>query len=609
MSKTTFVLLNNRTAWVGAGESGARPTLKSLMKIDLASLTTVEEQAAVIVEAINKERLPKKSIVLVVGPQQTEYRPFQVPPVDAAELPTIVANLATTQMTKIDDDSIVDFVAMPTMTAGGQTVLVTATSFQTNLLLAELKNKGLGFDRIVPRLVVPNLLRDSAGADVQVLVHVLGSEIDFVATQATQVVMVRSSVIPTQGEDRSKLIARETSRSLAVLAAEFGRIDKMDLGVVAAKEDAVAVTGAMTAQDLTARIISPTDFGTLPLGCDPNNEVYASMALAALRLDRKPLLDFANPTQPPKDDTFKRKIYLSIALAATILLGLIGLGWLEIRNLDSKLADLQADLDAMKVAEATDSQTINRVQTINQFVKMDVAPLHLLEKLSQQLPHGDQLRVQSLKISDGLIKSETAYPVEMAVNLKSKEIAEVYKTKLQSNVEWKMDPVSDVKSKTGSQHYATTLTEKLEVTPDFVSVYDRLVAAVLGPESNADTKTAIESNANAETSKSTTAQSQVNRSYTKSESTASTSDEGDDEDTEASSEDDAAKVGETETESEDDESESEDGETESADDAAKAEDDEIESEDDAADTDEGAAKTEDDTAKTEDDEADEDGDD
>ncbi|MBL8892281.1 MAG: hypothetical protein JNL67_20060 [Planctomycetaceae bacterium] len=501
MSKTTFVLLNNRTAWVGAGESGARPTVKSLSKIDMTSLTTVEEQASVIVDAISKERLPKKSIVLVVGPQQTEYRPFQVPPVGSSELPTIVANLASTQMTKIDDDSIVDFVAMPTMTAGGQTVLVTATSFQTNLLLAELKSKGLTFDRIIPRLILPNLLRNSAGADVQVLIVVLGSEIDFVATQAKQVVMVRSSVIPTEGDDRAKLIARETSRSVAVLAAEFGRIDKMDLGVIAANDDAVAVTGAMTAQDLTARMISPADFGTLPPVCESNDEVYAAMALAALRLDRKPLLDFANPTQPPKDHALKRKIYLSLALVATILLGVVGLGWLEIRNLDSKLANLQADLDAMKVAEVTDSKTISRVETINQFVAMDVAPLQLLEKLSQQLPYGDELRLQSLKISDGLLKSESTYPVEMTAHLKSKEVAEVYKAKLQANADWKMNPVSDVKSKANSNHYATTVVEKIEVTPDFAAVYDRLVEAVLGPESSSDQMLPTEKGAEPEETK------------------------------------------------------------------------------------------------------------
>jgi hypothetical protein len=484
MSKTTFILLNHRTAWVGAGESGARPSLKTMHKIDLASLTTVEEQAAAIGEALAQERLPKKSVVLVVGPQQTEYRPFQVPPVGPAELPTIVANLAATQMTKIDDDSIIDFVAMPVMNSGSHansgaaTVLVMATSFQTNLLLSELKNKGLTFARILPRLIVPNLLRDAAGADVQVMIHVLGSEIDFVATQAKQVVMVRSSVIPAEGEDRVKLIARETSRSLAVLSAEFGRTEKMDLSVIASSDDAAAVNGAIAAQDLTGKKVAAEDFGTLPAAMDLKNEAYATLAMAALRLDRQPLLDLANPTRPPRDHALKRKMYLAAALVATIVLGLVGLAWLEIRKLDRQLADMQADVETMKVSEVSDKQTIERVESINRFVAMDVAPIPLLEKLSEQLPYGDEMRVQSLKLNVGRIANEESFPVIATTRLKTDKLAEVYKPKLQTNLGWVFDPAPKLNDQP-SKYYTKTAVDSITVKPDFAAVYDSLANAVL----------------------------------------------------------------------------------------------------------------------------------
>ncbi|MDP1562569.1 MAG: hypothetical protein Q8M16_14420 [Pirellulaceae bacterium] len=491
MSKTTFILLNHRTAWVGAGESGAEPILKSLHKIDLASLTTVEEQAAAICGTLGQERLAKKSVVLVLGPQQTEYRPFQVPLVGASELPTIVANLASTRMTKIDDDSIVDFVAMPAMssggngTSGGTGVLVTATSFQTNLLLRELKNNGLTFARILPRLIAPNLLRDSSGADVQVMVHVLGSEIDFVATQAKQVVMVRSSVIPTEGDDRSKLLARETSRSFAVLAAEFGRTEKMDLAVVAAPNDAAAVTGAIAAQDLIGRTVSPADYGTLPAGFDAADAAYASLALAALRLDRRPLLDLANPTRPPKDNAVQRKILMAIAVAATIVVGLVGMAWLEIRKLDQQLTNLQADVKNLEVAEDSDKQTIARVGMINEFVTMDVAPLHLMETLSEQLPYGDEMRVQSLKLNVGSLNNEKSFPGTMTTRLKNKELLELYNPKLRALPGWEVDPTPNSPNVT-SKYYDISAVDKFRITPDFSTVYERLVTAILGEEQNGD---------------------------------------------------------------------------------------------------------------------------
>lgn len=507
MSKTTFILLNHRTAWVGAGESGAEPILKSLHKIDLASLTTVEEQAAAICGTLGQERLAKKSLVLVLGPQQTEYRPFQVPLVGAAELPTIVANLANTQMTKIDDESIVDFVAMPALssggngTSGGTAVLVTATSFQTNLLLRELKNNGLTFARIVPRLIVPHLHRDSAGADVQVMVHVLGSEIDFVATQAKQVVMVRSSVIPTEGDDRAKLLARETARSFAVLAAEFGRTEKMDLAVVAATHDAAAVTGAIAAQDLIGRTVSPADYGTLPAGFDSADAAYASLALAALRLDRRPLLDLANPTRPPRDHATKRKVLLGVALAATILMGVVGWAWLEIRELDEQLADLQADVANLQVAEDSDNATINRVNMINRFVAMDKAPLHLMEKLSEQLPYGDDMRVQSLKVNVGRMTNDNdeAYPVVMTSRLKNQELTETYKPKLQANPEWGFDPVPKLTS-LNSAHYTKTAVDNFTIKPNFETTYERLANAIYGDvqQQNVETDETRLSETNAE---------------------------------------------------------------------------------------------------------------
>ena len=485
MSKTTFILLNHRTAWVGAGESGAVPSLKSLHKIDLASLPTVEEQSVAICDALAHERLPKKSVVLVLGPQQTEYRPFLVPPVGSAELPTIVHNLAGNQMTKIDDESIIDFVAMPTMTSGGTSVLVTATSFQTNLLLSDLQDKGLTFVRILPRLIVPNLVRDAAGSEVQVMVHVLGSEIDFVATQASQVVMVRSSVIPSEGADREKLIGRETSRSLAVLSAEFGRTEKMDLAVVGSAEDAATVSAAMTAQELSPRTVGVGDYGSLPDKFDSANLAYATLALASLRLDRKPLLDLANPTRPPKDNTMQRKIVLGVALAATIVLGLIGMGWLEIRKLDQQLADAEADVDNLAVGEDGNKKTIERVREINQFVKMDVAPLHLMETLSEQLPYGDQMRVQSLKLNVGRVANDESFPVIMTTRVKNKELTEEYKPKLRALTGWTVSPLlksNDVNSK----HYAKSVVDDIEIAPNFDTVYDRFVNAILGEEQSGD---------------------------------------------------------------------------------------------------------------------------
>lgn len=482
MSKVTFILLNHRSAWVGGGESGERPVLKSLQRIELAEAMTVEEQVAELLNVVQQQRLQKKGVVLVLGPQHAEYRPFQVPPVGPAELPTIVENLASTQMTKIGEGSIIDFVPMPKATsATSDTVLVTATSFHTNLVLDELKAKGVTFERILPRVVLPNLLRDTTGSDSQVMINVLGTEIDFVVTQADRLVMVRSSVIGVEGEERNRLVTRETSRSLAVLAAEFGRLEKMDIAVAGRPEDTQIVAQLLQDMDLTAKTITPVDFGTVPSPFEASQSQYALLALAAMRLDRRPLLDFANPTRPPKDDTWKRNLVLSIALAATIVLGLIGWAWLEIRKLDQQLADIDFDVQNLETEEQTNNLTIARIGLINRFVTMDVEPLAVIDQLSNRLPHGDQLRVQGLKFNVGRISNEESFPVTMTSRLRDERLAEVYKPTLQTETPWAIDPNTKL-SNLKSQYYNKQAVDAFTVTPDFELKYEQLLDAILGGE-------------------------------------------------------------------------------------------------------------------------------
>jgi len=497
MSKSTFVMLNHHSAWVGAGESGLQPTLNSLHTVDMSGATTVEEQAAAILAGLTKHRLGKKNLVLVLGPQHAEYRPFQVPPVGPAELPTIVHNLAMTQMTKIGENSIIDFVAMPQSSsgsssgsgnsAGGLKVFVSATSFQASLLMEELQGRGVTFERILPRVVLPNLLRTSSGSDVQVMINVLGSEIDFVATQSNQLVMVRSSVLPSEGEDRQKLIGRETSRSLAVLAAEFGRTEKMDIVVTGEVGDAQSVVDNIVAQELEAKRVPASDFGHITSGVEHVDSSYAVLALAALRMDRKPLLDFANPTLPPEDNAIKRKLMLIGALAATVVLGLVGYAWLEIRGLDRQLADLSFEVKRLEVSEADNDSIITRVGMLNSFVTMDADPLPLLELLSEQLPYGEQLRVERLNLEPQpatTTDESEDFQVTMTALLQDRDLQ--FKPKLTSNKGWVFSAIPVVTVLTKSQYYERSAREIFTVPRDFKAIYERLADAVLGDAENGD---------------------------------------------------------------------------------------------------------------------------
>jgi hypothetical protein len=247
--------------------------------------------------------------------------------------------------------------------------------------------------------------------------------------------------------------------------------------VTGTPEEVAAVTDILAAQDLDARQVVAADFGSLPAELGPSSGSYALMALAALRTDRRPLLDFANPTQPPTDDAAKRRRILLAALAATLLIGLLGLGWLEIRRLDQQLAQLQAEVSTLESEEPANTMTINRVGMINDFLLMDVEPLSILEQLSQQLPYGDQLRVQSLKVNVGRMAQVGSFPVTMTSRLIDEDLAEDYKPTLHAHPLWTFDPVTKLTS-ISSKHYRSQAVDVFTVAPDFEVIYDRLANAI-----------------------------------------------------------------------------------------------------------------------------------
>ena len=492
MSKSTFILLNNRSAWVGVGESGERPQLKSLQRIDLSDLTTVEEQAAALTEALSQQRLSRKGVLLVLGPQFAEYRPFQVPPAGPAELPTIVANLASTQMTKIGENSIIDFASIPLSSSGaGTTVFVSATSFNTQLLLDELRSKGLTCDRIVPRVVLPGMLADAGSTALQVMIYVMGSEIDFVATQGPQLVMVHSSVLPIEGDQRASLIARETTRSLAVLEAEYGRAERMPILVAATDIDRQSVEQAAAAREHQVVAVAADQYGSVSESATGEYQSYQLLAMAALRTNRKPLIDFANPTQAPKDHSIRRKAVLVAALATTFVLGLVGIGWLNLSKLDRQLRDLEDDVANLEVAEPTNTATLSRIGLVNDFVRMDVRSLQVWDQLTSQLPAGEEVRLQSMKFNVGRVGANEAIPVSITARVADRSLVEKVRPTLQGNEGWELEATSNISKVAKSEYYNHSVQENLAITPDFEAIYEQLARAIdAASEGSAEQETA-----------------------------------------------------------------------------------------------------------------------
>lgn len=486
MSKRTIILLNEKNGWVAGGQDGASPQLQEWSALPMGDDKTVEALVDSISEAINHDRLPRRRVVLILGPSYLEYRPFQVPPVDARELPAIAQMLARTQLTQASDESAVDFVPMPnSSTQGTPQAFIGATTQKARLLIETLEERGIQLDRILPRTTTLGLLHNDP-SDRQFWINVLPHEIDVFVAGLEQLLLVRSSIIPAEGPAREKSIRREVTRTLAVLAAEYGTTSHRRIEVAGPESDRAAVKSAFDpdaeSEGGQCHDLLSESIGQVSVDVPSEDLGMVIAALAALAEKHAPLLDFANPTQPPKDSEATRKMVLVGATIATAVICLIGLAWLNLRSLDNQLATLQDSVAAMEVSEPTNQQVISDVGRINAFLTSDVGALEILESFSEKLPYGDKFRVHKLTVGVDQ-RARSAGGDGMEVVLDSRVAADgmnLYREALNQLETWQIEP--DPRQSPGiakeSEYYEEGVSERLQYLPSFMDRYDQFANVV-----------------------------------------------------------------------------------------------------------------------------------
>lgn len=476
MSKRTIVLLNEKSGWVAGGQDGGAPELQEWLPLDLSEAATVEMLADSIVKKMTEARLPKRNIILVLGPSYLEYRPFQVPPVETKELPAITQMLARNQLTQTGENSIVDFVSMPNSATqqGANQAFVGATTQRTNALLDALKESGVSCSRILPRPTALGLLHNDP-SDRQFWISVFPGEVDVFVAGLEQLLLVRSSILPAEGEARAKTLRREVSRTLAVLNAEYGQSSHHRIEVAGQLSDCEVVQTVFAETEAECHTLQAGQIGKV--GDIPvTDQAAAVLAMAVLSEKHPALLDFANPTQPPKDFATRRKMILVGAAVATAALCLVFLGFLRLNKLDSQIAALELEIETLAQSEEMNNQTISDVGKINQFVTMDANPLELLSELSQQFPYGDEIRLKKLQVGVGRRNDDSeGYSVQLDSVVAGQGL-ERYREALKSSDRWETepDPTADLTVAEKSKIYNRGINENLTYFPDFFQRYEGL---------------------------------------------------------------------------------------------------------------------------------------
>ncbi|MEO1979997.1 MAG: hypothetical protein ABGZ24_05725 [Fuerstiella sp.] len=366
---------------------------------DDAQLSIAERVCSLVREL----KATKATLLLCVNRSVVDSVTFSVPPASAAELPTIVRNMALRQLTGVSDDSVIDFVSYPSVESGGGTVSAMALPVTEQQQIQDIIQKsGCSTVRAV---VITQPLRIFATCKAEedrtaTLVVSQGAE-------STHVLIVQNGLPrlsrtirlgrAMRGEEAAAYIASELQRTLISAGSQIEEdIGISDVVVVGSEIEAAILVNTLDDQlsaevrRVSSRSLLDGDAGDAAVGA------YAPL-IAALKeeaLGMRPEVDFANPKRPPPPVN-KRKRVLSIAAGIALL---VAGGWYfvhsqfaEIATENTRLRVRVKELDEL-VRKTRSKRNLAKVLTAWESSRMSW--LDELRDLTIRMPSSSELAVQ-----------------------------------------------------------------------------------------------------------------------------------------------------------------------------------------------------------------------
>ena len=390
-----------REARLAVGRTGGKGVIVDLaMSIDLgpaeeAPGETVGERLA----AVLTEKGVGNCETLVAVPRgKTELRVLQTPPAPDDELPEMVRFQALQQFSSLREDWPLDFVRLDSGDEEQTSILAAALSPQ---VVQEIQESCAACQSPARKLV----LRPFATASLfkrrgddgrcRLLVELLSEEVDLTVLVDGQVVFLRS--VRLSAEDLSMALVGEIRRTIAAAQNQLGehRIEAVSL-VGNEGEYADLCEGLAERLDLDVQLFDPfagTDVSAdLRKGMPSHPGRYAAL-LGMLHDEATGIahrIDFLNPRRKPAPPDPRRRYALLGAVAATLLVMLIGMIWWSLRSYDKKIETLQAQSKALEKTETAAKEVRSQVEEIDVFAAGDITWPDVLSTLSDEFLPAEQ---------------------------------------------------------------------------------------------------------------------------------------------------------------------------------------------------------------------------
>ena len=291
------------------------------------------------VQAIVQEtKAAKARLLICLNRGLIDAASFDVPPADATELPVIVRNMASRQLSGVSEDSIIDFI--PATNADGNVNRVTAMTLprpEQELTHRLARESGCAAARAI---IVTHSLRlfapptDDGDSSVSLIVSKGRQSGQLLLVRDGMPLVSRSLRLPhgVKSDREATHLAGEVQKTLLSAEAELSEDFDITSAVVIGAEmecgplqDELSLQLGMDVQRVSATSVVDGEAGEAAVSA------YAPLVAACAEeaFETTPAIDFHNPRKPPKTVGRNQQI---LAAAAALLL-LIGGGWYYVNSM------------------------------------------------------------------------------------------------------------------------------------------------------------------------------------------------------------------------------------------------------------------------------------
>lgn len=418
-------------------------TVEQAFSVPLSS--GAADPATEIVRGLNERRIARLPALVAVGRASIELKRLSIPPAPDDELPDLVRFQAQREFNSWTDDWALDFTPLDADATQPRDVLAAALSPDVlRQVRGVCEQANIKAERLVLRpCAAAALVRyrpPSQAARVQLLVDLLGEEVDLTVVVGEHAVFLRTARLSldheSQAADPWRPLVGEIRRTLAAAHHQMGsdRVEAICLFHGRGGDDALA---DRLTKDLRMPVAMFNPFAGVELGGElraesPENPGRFAPLLGMLveeAHEARPAFDFLNPRRPAEPPSRKRPLALAGASTVSLLVLAVGWGWWTLSSLDRDIAAKTAQIKQLEPDVVKAQERIAEASNLDEWLARDVVWLDELAELSAAAPPAQDVVVTDVLMNrkpDGgeLVLTGVVRDVEVVDDLESELASE-----------------------------------------------------------------------------------------------------------------------------------------------------------------------------------------